>query len=124
MDNLVRIGAVASALGVSVDTLRRWERQGRIAFERRGGDRYLPGPELARLLRERKPAAGSSARNRLDGIVVDVQVDGVMAQVDMACGEFRIVSLMSREAVEELGLRPGSPARAVVKATTVIVESP
>lgn len=54
---------------------------------------------------------------------MDVKVDGVMAQVDLACGEFRIVSLMSREAVEELGLKPGSPARAVVKATTVIVES-
>jgi molybdopterin-binding protein len=123
MEHLVRIGAVASALGVSVDTLRRWERQGRITFVRRGGDRYLPGAELARLLRERAPRTGTSARNRLDGVVVDVKADGVMAQVDLACGPFRIVSLMSREAVEELGLRPGSPARAVVKATTVIVEA-
>jgi molybdopterin-binding protein len=124
MEHLVRIGAVAGALGVSVDTLRRWERQGRISFARRGGDRYLPGEELARLLRERAPIGATSARNRLDGIVVDVQADGVMAQVDLACGPFRIVSLMSREAAEELGLKPGSPARAVVKATTVIVESP
>lgn len=123
MEHLVRIGAVATALGVSVDTLRRWERQDRITFERRGGDRYLPGAELARLLRERTAKGATSARNRLDGVVVDVKVDGVMAQVDLACGEFRIVSLMSREAVEELGLEPGSPARAVVKATTVIVES-
>ncbi len=124
MEHLVRIGAVAAALGVSVDTLRRWERQGRITFVRQGGDRYLPGPELARMLRERAPKTGTSARNRLDGVVVDVKVDGVMAQVDLACGPFRIVSLMSREAVEELGLQPGSPARAVVKATTVIVEAP
>jgi molybdopterin-binding protein len=123
MEHLVRIGAVASALGVSVDTLRRWERQGRIAFVRRGGDRYLPGDELAGLLRERAPRAGTSARNRLDGVVVEVKRDGVMAQVDLACGPFRVVSLMSREAVDELGLEPGSPARAVVKATTVIVES-
>jgi molybdopterin-binding protein len=119
----IRIGAAASALGVSVDTLRRWEREGRIAFERGdGGQRVLAADELARLLRERGAPAGTSARNRMEGVVVAVKLDGVMAQIDLACGPYRIVSLMSREAAEELGLEPGVQATAVVKATTVIVE--
>ncbi|HEY8583679.1 MAG TPA: TOBE domain-containing protein [Capillimicrobium sp.] len=120
---MVRIGTAAQAIGVSVDTLRRWERDGRIAFERRGSQRYLRAEALAELLRER--AAGgerTSARNRLAGVVVAVERDGVMAKVELACGPFRVVSLMSREAADELGLRPGAPATAVVKATTVIVE--
>jgi len=118
----IRIGAAAQALGVSVDTLRRWERDGKIRFEREGGRRVLPVAELARVLRARTPKAASSARNRMSGIVVDVERDGVMAKVDLACGPFRIVSLMSREAADELGLRPGVSATAVVKATTVVVE--
>ncbi len=123
MEDLVRIGAAAQALGVSADTLRRWERDGRIAFERHGSQRYLRAEELARLLRER-PTSGqrTSARNKLAGVVVAVEKDGVMAKVELACGPYRIVSLMSREAAEELDLRPGSPATAVVKSTTVIVE--
>ena len=109
---------------MSVDTLRRWERAGRIAFERDdAGRRVIAGTELARLLRERGGSGGrSSARNRLQGVVVAVERDGVMAQVDLACGPFRIVSLMSREAADELGLEPGVSAAAVVKATTVVVE--
>ena len=122
MDNLVRIGAAAAALGVSVDTLRRWERDGRIVFERRGQQRYLRAGELANLLRERAREGRSSARNRLQGIVLGVRRDGVMAQIDMACGPYRIVSLMSREAAEELDLRPGVTATAVVKSTSVMVE--
>jgi molybdopterin-binding protein len=122
VDDLVRIGVAASALGVSVDTLRRWEREGRVAFERRGGQRHLRATDLARLLRERTGDGRTSARNRLQGVVVAVQRDGVMAQVDLACGPFRIVSLMSAEAVDELGLAPGVTASAVVKATTVLVE--
>jgi molybdopterin-binding protein len=122
MDNMVRIGAAAAALGLSVDTLRRWERDGRIVFERQGGQRYLRADDLARLLRERSNHENTSARNRMTGVVVAVQADGVMAQVDMACGPFRVVSLMSREAVEDLGLRPGMAATAVIKATNVIVE--
>jgi len=119
----VRIGAAAQALGVSTDTLRRWERDGRIAFERRGRQRYLRADELARLLRERGTGGErTSARNRLAGIVVGVEADGVMAKVELACGPYRVVSLMSREAAEELELRPGVPATAVVKSTTVIVE--
>jgi molybdopterin-binding protein len=122
VDEGIRIGVAAQALGVSVDTLRRWERDGRIEFERRSGRRVLPPAELARLLRERGPNQRSSARNRMTGVVVSVQRDGVMAQVDLACGPFRIVSLMSREAADELGLEPGTTATAVVKATTVVVE--
>ena len=125
MENLLGIGAAASALGVSADTLRRWERAGRVTFQREGGRRLIAADELARLLRERKSAGSTStsARNRLVGVVLDVKRDGVMAQVEMACGEHRIVSLMSREAAEELDLKPGDPATAVVKSTTVIVES-
>ena len=119
----VRIGVVASTLGVSTDTLRRWEQEGRISFERRGGQRYLAAETLATLLHERNPARRSSARNRLSGIVLAVERDGVMAKVEMACGPYRIVSLMSREAADELGLEPGVPAVAVVKATNVTVES-
>lgn len=125
MEDLIRIGAAAQALGVSADTLRRWERAGRVRFERRGRQRYLDSGELARLLHERSAAAGaahSSARNRLDGVVVGVRKDGIMAQIELACGPYRIVSLMSREAAEDLGLEPGVAATAVVKATTVIVE--
>jgi molybdopterin-binding protein len=123
MDDLIRIGAAAQALGVSPDTLRRWERDGRIAFERHGSQRWLRATELARLLRERSAGGRrTSARNRLSGVVVAVEKDGVMAQVELACGPYRIVSLMSREAADELGLRPGTPASAVVKSTTVIVE--
>ncbi|WCB94074.1 hypothetical protein DSM104299_02802 [Baekduia alba] len=122
MDNMVRIGAAAAALGLSVDTLRRWERDGRIAFERHGGQRYLRAEALADLLRERGTHERTSARNRMTGVVVAVQRDGVMAQVDLACGPYRVVSLMSREAVDDLDLRPGMAATAVIKATNVIVE--
>jgi molybdopterin-binding protein len=122
MEDLVRIGAAAAALGVSPDTLRRWESQGRVTFVRQGGQRHMPAPELARLLRERGATGATSARNRFEGIVVDVKRDGVMAQVDLACGPYRVVSLISREAADDLGLRPGLPATAVVKATNVVIE--
>lgn len=118
----IRIGAAAQALGVSVDTLRRWERDGRVAFTRRGDTRVMSAAELARLLRERSTNERSSARNRMSGIVVAVKRDGVMAQVELACGPYRVVSLMSREAADELELEPGDQATAVVKATTVVVE--
>jgi molybdopterin-binding protein len=123
IDDAVRIGVAAQAIGVTVDTLRRWERDGRITFERRGNQRYVPVAVLAELLRERAGDRGqTSARNRFTGIVVSVEKDGVMAQVELVCGPFRVVSLMSREAAEDLDLRPGAQATAVVKATTVIVE--
>jgi molybdopterin-binding protein len=122
MDEGIRIGAAATALGVSIDTLRRWERSGRITFERRGQQRYLSQDELTRLLRERATAGTANARNRLPGIVLAVRRDGVMAQVDIACGPHRIVSVMSRDAADQLGLKPGDNATAVIKATTVLVE--
>jgi molybdopterin-binding protein len=124
MDDLVRIGAAAQALGVSVDTLRRWEREGRVTFERRGNSRFLRAEGLAALLRARGASDRSSARNRLHGVVLEVKRDGLMAQVDMACGPYRIVSLMSAEAADDLDLKPGDAATAVVKATTVMVERP
>jgi molybdopterin-binding protein len=108
-EETIRIGAAATALGVSIDTLRRWERDGRVRFERRGQQRYMSSDELARLLRER-------------GIVLGVRRDEVMAQVDMACGPHRIVSLMTREAADQLDLKPGDAATAVIKATTVVIE--
>ena len=122
MDEGIRIGVAAQALGVSVDTLRRWERDGRITFQRRGTTRVLAPEELARVLRERGTNTRSSARNRMPGVIVDVKRDGVMAQIDLACGPFRIVSLMSREAADELDLQPGQAATAVVKSPMVIIE--
>ena len=122
MEDAIRIGAAAAALGVSIDTLRRWERNGRVTFERRGQQRYLGQDELARLLRERSGASAASPRNRLTGIVLAVRRDGVMAQVDIACGPNRVVSVMSRDAADQLALKPGDSATAVIKATTVVVE--
>lgn len=122
MDDVIRIGAAASALGVSIDTLRRWERDGRIEFQRRGQQRFMASEDLARLLRERTATGKSSARNRLQGIVLGVQRNGVMAQIDLACGPYRIVSLMTREAADELALKPGDTATAVVKSTSVVID--
>jgi len=122
MEDLIRIGAAASALGVSIDTLRRWERDGRVAFERRSGQRFVPAAELTRLLTERAGTSRSSARNRFTGTVISVKRDEVMAQVEIACGEYRVVSLMSREAADELELHPGAAATAVIKSTNVVVE--
>jgi molybdopterin-binding protein len=124
MSEYLRIGEVAKAVGVSIDTLRRWEVDGRVVFERRHNQRVLPVGALAPLMASLTgPTKTSSARNRLAGVVTSVERDGVMAKVELACGEFRIVSLMSREAADELGLAAGVPATAVVKATTVIIES-
>ena len=124
MDDLVRIGAAAQALGVSVDTLRRWERDGRVTFERHGNSRFLKADELAALLRARGSSDRTSARNRLNGVVLAVKRDGVMAQVDIACGPYRVVSLMSAEAADDLDLKPGDNATAGIKSTTVVVERP
>jgi molybdopterin-binding protein len=121
--NTMSIGAAAQALGVSIDTLRRWEREGKIEFQREGNRRIIDAVKVADLLRERMTSQGSSARNHLDGIVLAVKKDTVMAQVEMACGPYRVVSLMSREAADELGLAPGVRAQAVIKSTNVIVET-
>ena len=124
MAEYLRIGEVAQAVGVSVDTLRRWEADGRISFERRGNQRVLPADALAPLVASLSGSdRTSSARNRFTGVVVSVKRDGVMAQVELACGDYRVVSLMSREAADELGLEPGVPATAVIKSTNVVVET-
>jgi molybdopterin-binding protein len=119
----LRIGEVAKALGVSIDTLRRWETEGRVTFVRKGNQRMLPAAALGPLLESKTGATKkSSARNRLAGVVVAVERDGVMAKVEMACGDYRIVSLMSREAADELELAPGVYATAIVKSTSVMID--
>jgi molybdopterin-binding protein len=126
--NAYRIGEAAELLGVSPDTVRRWADAGRLPAERDGGGhRMIPGTALAAFARSQAAEADeraevSSARNRLRGIVTAVVKDTVMAQVDIQAGPFRVVSLMSREAVDELDLRVGSVAVAVVKSTNVVVE--
>ncbi|WP_306209976.1 TOBE domain-containing protein [Actinoplanes sp. RD1] len=121
-----RIGEAAELLGVSVDTVRRWVDAGRLAAARdEHGHRSIAGAGLAafaRSLADEPDLGRSSARNRLRGIVTAIVRDGVMAQVDIQAGPFRVVSLMSREAVDDLGLEVGSVAVAVIKSTTVVVE--
>lgn len=123
-----RIGAAAEVLGVSTDTVRRWVDAGRLtALRDEHGHRAVDGADLAAFLRAQAAEPGenpSSARNRLRGIVTAVVKDTVMAQVDIQAGPFRIVSLMSREAADELDLRVGAVAVAVIKSTTVVVERP
>ena len=127
-----RIAEAAELLGVSDDTLRRWVEAGRLASAREDGRTVVPGADLAALAesladhpdREATRAASVSARNRLAGIVTKVTKDTVMAQVEMVCGPYRMVSLMSSEAADELGLEPGVRAIASVKSTNVVVERP
>ncbi|MBC7633479.1 TOBE domain-containing protein [Aeromicrobium sp.] len=126
----VRVSDAAGFLGVSDDTVRRWisggslpsvtDAAGRMAIEGRALAEFAKGQA-----RSVPGAAGSasSARNRFVGLVTAVKADTVMAQVEMQCGPFRVVSLMSSEAVSELGLEPGSVAVAVIKSTNVIIES-
>lgn len=124
-----RIAEAARLLGVSDDTVRRWIDQNLLPVTGDSPTR-IPGEALAsHAARATEPQHDpadrlSSARNRFTGLVTRVQIDGVMAQVDIQAGPHRVVSLMSSEAVHELDLRPGSLATAVVKATTVIIETP
>lgn len=122
----VRIGDAAELLGVSVDTMRRWVDAGRVnAVRDEHGHRTIDGADLAafaRSLVDIPEIPHSSARNRFRGIVTGVLRDGVMAQIDIQAGPFRVVSLMSREAADEMDLQPGSMVEAVVKSTSVMVE--
>lgn len=127
----LRIRDAAGFLGVSDDTVRRWIDQGSLpASTDSSGRMVIDGHDLALHAREQAPQApdplgvASSARNRFVGLVTDIRKDAVMAQVELQCGPFRVVSLMSSEAVDDLGLELGSVAVAVVKSTTVIVEIP
>ena len=131
-----RVAEAADVLGVSNDTLRRWIDAGRVpAAPGADGKTRIEGADLAALaksLAEHGPegfghvsrATSVSARNRLRGIVTAVKKDTVMAQVEMVCGPYRLVSLMSAEAAEDLGLEPGVLAIASVKSTNVVVELP
>ncbi|MDR1998751.1 MAG: TOBE domain-containing protein [Frankiaceae bacterium] len=128
----LRLAEAARLLGVSDDTVRRWADSGSLAsgIDERGR-RVVAGPDLAAFAvaqaeRAERPEPGptgrASARNRMVGIVTRVLRDTVMAQVEMQCGPYRIVSLMSREAADDLGLEPGAVAVASIKATNVVVE--
>jgi molybdopterin-binding protein len=126
-----RVSEAARLLGVSDDSLRRWADLGRVEISHDGAGRFVvDGAELARVALEIVPAESplplprESARNHFPGIVTDVRRDGVMAQVEIQAGPHRVVSLMSREAADELGLEVGVAAIASVKATAVVVDVP
>lgn len=122
----LRISEAASLLGVSDDTVRRWLDSGRLAEGDAPGPRTVDAGSVATLMAELSPPAQpvirQSARNRFPGVVTRVEKDGVMALVEIQAGPHRVVSLMSREAAEELGLEPGVPAAASVKATNVVID--
>jgi len=128
---LIRVGQAAEMLGVSVETLRRWEADGRLTTTRSdGGQRLVDLGEVTRLLTERRaavanrPIVAQSARNRFAGIVTRIERDSVVAVVEVQAGPHRLVSLMTAEAVDDLALEVGKEAVCVVKATNVIVEIP
>lgn len=127
----LRVGEAAKQLGVSPDTLRRWAVAGRIEVELTpGGQRTVSQADVSRLAAERRrqgaerPIVAQSARNRFDGTVTRVERGDVASVVEVQAGPHRLVSLMTREASEELGLEPGDEVVCVVKATDVIVEVP
>jgi molybdopterin-binding protein len=113
----------AQRLGISIDTLRRWDKSGRVRTERdERNRRVVPADEVERLRAESR-SSGLSARNRFVGTVSSVEIDGLMAQVEIVVTEpTRVVALVTRDAVEELGLKPGMSATALVKSTSVMVE--
>ena len=127
MPDSYRIGEAARLFGVRVETLRRWERDGKIRTSRTaGGQREVPAEEVARLLAERRatqPApAHTSRRNAFPGVITKVTKDKISALVEIQAGPHRVVSLITREAADELGLKQGMEAVATVKATSVMVE--
>jgi molybdopterin-binding protein len=128
MPDSYRIGEAAELLGVRVETLRRWERDGKLRTTRTsGGQRRVPAGEVARLIagkQQKQPIAAASARNRFPGVITDVKVDGLAATVEIQAGPNRVLAFITREAVEEMGLKPGMEAIATVKATSVMVNLP
>jgi molybdopterin-binding protein len=113
----------AKRLGISLDTLRRWDRAGKIETARDSCNRRIVAAAEIHRLRDEGDAGRLSARNRLNGTVADVRVEGLIAQVELVVDEpARLVAIVTADAVEELGLKPGMPAAAVVKATSVMVE--
>jgi molybdopterin-binding protein len=127
----LRVGQAAEMLGVSVETLRRWETEGRLTMARsEGGQRLVDVEDVTRLLAERRRAAADrpivaqSARNRFTGIVTRIERDRVAAVVEVLAGPHRVVSLMTAEAIDDMDLRVGDEAVCVVKATNVMVEVP
>lgn len=133
MSEVLRPGEAAALLGLSVDTVRRWCDDGRLAHTRApGGRRLIDAADLARVLTETapddptaaRPTVRRSARNRFPGLVTGVERDGVVAKVTLQAGPFRVTSLMTREAADELGLAPGVIAVASVKSTNVVIEVP
>ena len=127
----LRVGQAAEMLGVSVETLRRWETEGRLTMARsEGGQRLVDVGDVTRLLAERRRAAvdrpivAQSARNRFTGIVTRIERDRVAAVVEVLAGPHRLVSLMTAEAIDDLDLKVGDEAVCVVKATNVMVEVP
>jgi molybdopterin-binding protein len=114
----------AAALGISLDTLRRWDKAGRIKVERDAGNRrVVPASEIERL-RGDGTGAHLSARNRFNAVVTEVKVEGLIAQVEMVVTEpVRLVAVVTRDAIEELGLKSGMSATAIVKSTSVMVQT-
>ena len=121
-----RIGQAAEAIGVRVETLRRWERDGKLTTVRTsGGQRLVPAAEVSRLVAERRAGrapGAASRRNAFPGVITKVTLDKVSALVEIQAGPHRVVSLITREAADELGLEPGMEATATVKATSVMIE--
>ena len=113
----------ARALGVSLDTIRRWDREGIIKTSRDSANRRIVSASEIERLRGERGGTGLSARNRIRGLVQEIKIDGLLAQVEIQVTEpARVVAIVTRDSVEELGLKRGMPATAVVKATSVMVE--
>jgi molybdopterin-binding protein len=123
-----RIGEAAAALGVRVETLRRWEREGKVSTHRTsGGQRRVAAAEVARLLTEqsgRTPIAHASQRNRFSGVITEVKKDKLAATVEIQAGPHRVLAFITREAADQMGLKAGMQAVAAVKATNVTIELP
>lgn len=128
MADTYRIGEAAEILGVRVETLRRWERAGKLETRRSpGGQRLVAASEVARLLtdmRGQEPIVAGSARNRFRGVITEIKRDKLSATVELQAGPFRVLAFITREAADQLGLKPGMEAVATVKATSVMVNLP